>query len=59
MAFLNENIRATIYEASEFPRIAELYNVYGVPRTVTNHGVAFDGALPESQFVTRVLQGIV
>ena len=41
-------------EASEFPDLAERYNVYAVPKIVVNETVEFVGAQPESQFVGYV-----
>lgn len=43
-------------EASEFPDLAERYNVYAVPKIVINDSVEFVGALPEPQFVQYVAQ---
>lgn len=41
-------------EASEFPELAERYNVYAVPKIVVNEGTEFVGAQPEPQFVGYV-----
>lgn len=56
MAIENENIRADMVEAQEFPELARRYNVYGVPRTVINDDVHFEGAMPEQYAILYVLQ---
>jgi glutaredoxin-like protein len=48
LAYLNDNIRADMVEATEFPDLANKYNVKGVPRVVLNEDHHFEGALPES-----------
>jgi len=47
-------VRADIVEASEFPALAEQYNVYAVPKVVINETTEFVGAQPEPQFVEYV-----
>lgn len=49
-------MRADIVEASEFPELAERYNVYAVPKIVINETTEFVGAQPEAQFVGYVAQ---
>jgi predicted DsbA family dithiol-disulfide isomerase len=56
MAMASESVRALAVEATEFPNLARRHGVQGVPRTVVNRDGAFEGALPESQFVQAVLQ---
>ncbi len=51
----NTEISADVVEVSEFPNLARMYNVTTVPKTVINQVVQFTGALPEDQFVERVL----
>lgn len=55
-AMENSNISAYGIEVSEYPEIAELYNVTGVPKTVINGTVEFLGAVGEDQFVQYLLQ---
>jgi glutaredoxin-like protein len=55
LAMLNENITADMVEATEFPHLANKYQVYGVPRTMIGEFEAIEGALPEQNFVQRVL----
>ncbi len=47
---------ADIIEASEFPDLAERYNVYAVPKIVVNETTEFVGAQPERAFVDYVAQ---
>ena len=49
---------ATAIEATEFPDMAQAYQVSGVPKIVINDRVEFMGALPESQFLDAVLQAV-
>lgn len=56
LAYLNDNITADMVEATEFPHLANKYNVKGVPRVVLNENHHFEGALPESAYVDQVLQ---
>jgi len=43
-------------ESTEFPHLANKFNVYGVPKTVVNETVSFEGAVPEEEFLARVLE---
>jgi glutaredoxin-like protein len=58
MAIENEYIRADMIEATEFPELAEKYEVMAVPRTIINETSYFEGALPEAQFVAAALQAL-
>lgn len=56
MALESPKIRAEMVEATEFPHLAQKYGVFGVPKTVINETVSFDGAVPEEVFLQRVLE---
>ena len=43
-------------EASEFPHLANKYQVYGVPRTVINEVVHLEGAYPEEMMISELMQ---
>ena len=58
MAIENHNIEAIMIEATEFPELANKYNVYAVPKTVINDVVEFEGGVPESQFLQKVLSAV-
>ncbi len=51
-------ITADIVEATEFPALAQRYNVYAVPKTVVNDTHEFVGALPEPHFVASVARAL-
>jgi glutaredoxin-like protein len=55
MAFENPKVIGDMVEATEFPHLVQRYGVRGVPRTVINETEAIEGALPEKQFILRVL----
>jgi len=57
MALASPHIKAICVEANEFPQLSNQFRVRGVPHTVINRRAAFVGALPESDFVTAVLEG--
>lgn len=43
-------------EASEFPELSQRYSVYGVPLTVANENVRFEGGAPEPYFIPHLLK---
>ena len=49
---------ADVVEVQEYPHLAQIYGVRGVPQTVINNSVSFTGAVPESVFVQRVLEAV-
>lgn len=55
MAIESSQVMADVIEVSEFPEIAERYQVYGVPKVVLNEKHSFEGALPEAQFLSEVI----
>jgi len=58
MAMVSPHITADVIEVSEFPQLAQRYQVRGVPKTVINERVEFLGALPEPQFLQMVLRAV-
>lgn len=54
-AIENENVHAEMIEASEFPHLANKYEVMGVPRTVINDKDFVEGAVPENMLVEKIL----
>lgn len=54
MAMESSLVTADVVEVSEFPEIAQQYQVYAVPKTVVNNRVAFEGNVPESTFVQAI-----
>ncbi len=55
LAIENPHITADVIETTEFPDLAQRYNIYGVPKTVINDRVEVEGALREPQFIQQVL----
>ena len=58
MAIVNDYIRADVIEANEFMDLVQRYRIRGVPRTIINERVQFDGPLPEGAFVGQVLSAV-
>jgi predicted DsbA family dithiol-disulfide isomerase len=42
-------------EATEFPHLANRYQVYGVPRTVVNEVIHIEGAVPEANLISQLM----
>jgi len=57
MAIENRYITAEMIEATEFPQLSVQYNVRGVPRTIVDGRMPIEGSLPESEFVSRIING--
>jgi glutaredoxin-like protein len=58
MAFFSPRVDADMIEATEFPQLAQKYNVYGVPRTVINEKEFIEGAVPEKQLVEKIANSL-
>ncbi|HON37958.1 MAG: protein disulfide oxidoreductase [Desulfomonilia bacterium] len=56
MAVANENIRADMVDAAEFPQLVQRYFVQGVPRTIINEIPSFEGALPAFDAIMEILK---
>ena len=56
LAIASELITADCVEATEFPHLANKYNVYGVPRTVINEDIQIEGAVPEKVLVAELMK---
>jgi glutaredoxin-like protein len=54
MAYYSPRVSADMIEATEFPPLAQKYNVYGVPRTVINEKEFIEGAVPERQLIEKI-----
>ncbi len=57
-AIENENITASMIEATEFPELSNRYSVFAVPKVVINDKVSFEGAIPEEAFAKKVIEAI-
>ena len=51
-------VTADMVEATEFPHLAQKYNVMGVPRTVINETVHQEGAAPEPMLLERLKEAL-
>jgi hypothetical protein len=56
MALASPRIVAYAVEATEFPDLAQRYQVNAVPKTIVDDRVEILGALPEDEFVDQALQ---
>jgi len=54
-AFASERVTAAAIEANEFPQLAQEMEVWAVPRIVVDGEPRWDGAVPEAEFVRRIL----
>lgn len=57
LAVESDMIRADVIDATEFPQLAQKYNVIGVPKIVINEKVEFIGAFNEDLFAEHALLG--
>jgi len=48
-------IRGDMVEAIEFPQLSQKYGVMGVPKTIINEDIEFEGAVPEDMFVSYLM----
>jgi glutaredoxin-like protein len=54
-ALASELVTATAIEANEFPQLAQELEVWAVPRIVVDGEPRWDGAVPEAEFLQRIL----
>ncbi len=55
LAMASDLVTASMVEATEFPHLANRYQVYGVPRTVINDVIHVEGAVPEAALLTKLM----
>ena len=58
MAYHNPRIKADMIEATEFPHLAQKYQVMGVPRTVINETEFQEGAAPENMIMEKIRKAL-
>jgi glutaredoxin-like protein len=58
LAMASDLISCAIVEISEYPHLAQKYEVMGVPKVVINETHGFEGALPENSFLEQILQAV-
>jgi glutaredoxin-like protein len=55
LALASPFVTSDIVDATEFPDLADRYQVRGVPRTVIDETTAIEGAVPESELLAELL----
>lgn len=55
MAVAGDLITAAAVDATEFPELADRYEVRGVPRTVINETIHIEGAVPEAMLMAELI----
>ena len=55
IAMTNDLITAAAVDATEFPDLADRYEVRGVPRTVINDTIHIEGAVPEAMLLAQLM----
>ncbi|MGB8953669.1 MAG: thioredoxin family protein [Candidatus Aminicenantales bacterium] len=58
-AFESAFITGDMIESTEFPHLANKFNVLGVPKTVINNTFFIEGAIPEDAFLNEVLKAVI
>jgi predicted DsbA family dithiol-disulfide isomerase len=58
LALASDAIQGDMVEAIEFPQLAAKYGVMGVPKTVINDEIEFEGAVPEEVFVSHLMSAL-
>jgi hypothetical protein len=53
-AIESDRIVADMVEVTEFPHLAQRYNIMGVPKTIANEIGLADGALPEDAVIANL-----
>jgi glutaredoxin-like protein len=54
LAFYSDRVKADMVEATEFPHLAQKYQIMGVPKTVINETIFQEGAAPEKLIVDKI-----
>lgn len=56
MAIASPHVRADIVELTEYPDMVDRYAVQGVPKTILNDRLFFEGVLPEPDVLAAVIE---
>jgi glutaredoxin-like protein len=56
MAMVSQHVTADMVMANEFPDLANRFSVMAVPKVVINDATSFEGAIPEEDFRSFVVQ---
>lgn len=57
-AMENKNVTSTMFEAMEFPDLAQKYGVMSVPKVLINEKFSFEGAVPPHIFAKKILSAL-
>ena len=57
-ALESPRITGEMIESTEFPELSDKYKVRGVPKTIVNETIHFEGAVPEEVFLENVLKAL-
>jgi glutaredoxin-like protein len=55
LAIASDWVTADAVDATEFPELADHYQVHGVPRTIINESVHIEGAVPETMLMAELI----
>lgn len=58
LAMESDKILGDMVEATEFPHLAQKYNVMGVPRSVINEKTHIEGAVPEALLIAQLMESL-
>lgn len=58
MAMVSPLVSLDVIQANEFIELASAYGVFGVPKTVINDKVEFDGPVPEPVFINHIQRAV-
>lgn len=58
LAIASDMITAEMVEATEFPHLAQKYQVMGVPRSVINEEFHIEGAAPEPMVLDKIREAL-
>ena len=59
LAVASDKVKADMVEATEFPHLAQKYQVMGVPRSVINEDYHIEGAAPETMVLDKIREAIL
>ena len=58
LAVASDKVTAEMVEATEFPHLAQKYQVMGVPRSVINEAYHIEGAAPEPMVLDKIREAV-
>ena len=58
LAVASDKVKAEMVEATEFPHLAQKYQVMGVPRSIINEDTHIEGAAPEPMVLDKIREAL-